>query len=218
MFRVLEVILDVVALFVHLFPAGPVRFDVQSLGLEFFLLAGLTADHHRHVYPAHVVNDLLKPPLFEIVTGFLDTAEQDFNLLFPESLHLVVHLDGGKLVHRDDHALTQITSVREVIDDVPGNGFQPVIAFDHLDLAGEFFLQLGLLGFVKVLVFQDLVKLVTQILVLVPNLGHPFLVEKRHGGAFIHGLLEVVLADIVAKPGVGLALASQQRRPGKGQI
>ena len=78
--------------------------------------------------------------------------------------------------------------------------------------------QLGLLGIVKVFVFEDLVELLAQVFVLVQHFRHALLVEQRHGGAVIHRLAEVVFRDVIAEPLVGLAVAPKQRGAGEGEV
>lgn len=91
----------------------------------------------------------------DFVSRIFDLSSQLLDLLFPEPLHLVVHLHCGELVHRDYHALAEVTTAGKMIDNVAGDGCQPVISLDDFQLAGEPVLQLCPLGIVKILVLQD---------------------------------------------------------------
>ena len=47
---------------------------------------------------------------------------------------------------------------------------------------------------------QNLAELLAQIVVLDQHLRDALLVEQRHGRAVVHGLLEVVFRNVIAKP------------------
>ena len=96
-------------------------------------------------------------------------------MLVPETRHFVVHLHGGEFVERHDDAFSQITSTWKVIDNVLRYRFETIIAFDNLHLCREPLLQFLLLRIVEIFVFQNLVELVAQVLVLDQDLRHSLL-------------------------------------------
>ena len=79
-----------------------------------------------------------------------------------------------------------------MINNVLGDGFEPVLAFDDLNFRRELVLQLRLLRVVQVLILDNLGKLFAQILVLNQDLWDALFVKQRHGRAVVHGLLEIV--------------------------
>jgi len=81
-----------------------------------------------------------------------------------------------------------------------------------------FALQLGLLGVIEVLIFEDLVEFLAQVLILVQDLWHPLRIEKRYGRTVVHRLAEVVLRYVASKPFVRLPVASEQRRAGESEV
>ena len=166
----------------------------------------------------HVVEPAPEPVFLAVLRGPLDLPAQPLDLLLPQPLHLVVHHDGGVLVHGHDEPFAEVAPPGEVVDDVAGDGLQPVLALDDLHLAGVPAFELLLLRVVEVLVFEDLVELVAEVLVLLEDFGHALLVEQRHGGVVVHRLPEVVLGDVVAEPRVRLPLAAEERRAGEGEV
>ena len=105
-----------------------------------------------------------------------------------------------------------------MIDDIRGDKLQTAIPLDDLNLLGRPVFQLGLLGRSQILILQNFVKLLAEVFVLVLYLRYPLLVIERDCGAVIHGLLKIVLADVITEPGVGFPVAPQERCAGKSQI
>ena len=132
-------------------------------------------------------------------------------------LHLVVHAQRGGLVDRHHHRLADKAPAEEVPHDVLRHGFQPVVARDQVVLPPQHLLQLGFLLRVEFGVLDQAVDVFVQVGIDELQFRRAVLVEQRHGGAVLDGLLEVVDRDVVAENFLGALLAGDQRRAGKGQ-
>ena len=78
-----------------------------------------------------------------------------------------------------------------------------------------YFLLLLLRG--KVRLLDQVIDVLVEVRVDELQFRRAVLVEQRHGGAVLDGLLEVVDRHVVAKNFLGAFLAGDQRRAGKGQ-
>src|SRR6266481_502291 len=105
-----------------------------------------------------------------------------------------------------------------MIDDVFCDRLETIVALYYLDFSREFLFQLFLLGVIQIFVFEDFVKFITQVLVLNKHLWDTLLIEERHRRAVIHRLLEVVLRNIIAEPGIGFAFAPEQWSSGERHV
>ncbi len=138
-------------------------------------------------------------------------------LSLPLALHPVVHLDGGGLVDRDHHRLALMAPADEVIDEVVGDGVEPVVVGDQVVLAGELPGEALLLVLVELGLLEDLFHVVVEVRVDQLHLGRAVLVVERHRRPVLDRLAEVVDRHVVAEHLPGPLLPGDQRRPGEGQ-
>ena len=130
-----------------------------------------------------------------------------FGFRFPIALHLVVHAQGGGLVDRDRDCLAHETPTEEVTDDVAGDRLEAVVPGDDVVLPAQFPFEFLLLLTVEICRLDHSINIVVEIGIDQLQFGRSVLIEQRHGGAVLHGLLEVVDRDILTEHLTGSFLA-----------
>ena len=214
-FRVLEIVFDVVPVLVYAVHPVTVRFDVELLLGEFLFLVRVLTYDNGHLDRSHVIQLLLEQLLFINVSRFLNLAAKLLDLLLPEALNLVIHLHGGELVQGYHHTFAEVAAPREMVNDVLGDGIQTAVPLDDLDFLRKFVFQFLLLRVVQILVLANLGEFLSEIVVLNENLWDTLLVKQRYSCTVVHGLPKIVFRNVTTKPLIGLAFFTQQGGAGK---
>src|SRR5690606_21647277 len=137
--------------------------------------------------------------------------------LGPQLDDLAVQVDANATTHADDHAFAVhgLDALFEVLDNVACDDGEPLLGADHgfelRPLGLELLLAVDLFALGRLLELRiDLRPLG----LIEPELRESALVIDGHGGAVLHGALDVVHADVFAeyRPGVGVRQLDRRAR------
>ena len=103
-----------------------------------------------------------------------------------------------------------------MVDDVPGNLIQAVIALQNFQFLGVERLQMFDFVIVQIFVFDDLGKIAVEKVVGQTDFGGPIAVKERNRRSVFNALSEVIFRNIIAEPLIRQFFTAQERRSGKG--
>ena len=124
-------------------------FDIQAPFLEGLNLILLLTDHHSHFRLFHPGNFPVQL-LGLLLGGLFAKPFQTGNLPVPVLLGQIVHPHAGNFVEAHEHSFSAGPQIGVVADKISGDGVQPLLSGQQVDLLGKLPLQLLLLVYIQV--------------------------------------------------------------------